>query len=176
MDNTPFPFSINIDEDWDITVNNFKEYAKALQLPDPTIVQMSEELNEAATNVIQLGYISALGMYQLLEPDYSFDDDGHEMLEFPNVDTAFALYSGYIDAKGNSYWMDEDSIRIIARSNDGKRVSVSWQNRKELLEDEDASTLKLDQILLVMWGDKLLYNALSAEKNITGKQLRDFFM
>lgn len=83
---TPFPIVINVFEGLDVTAHDFREYARALQLPDPTIVRMPDELNDAATSVIQSGQISAWELYNQLRPDdYTFDDDGHEMLDFTDI-------------------------------------------------------------------------------------------
>lgn len=82
---TPFPIVINVFEGLDIAAHDFREYAKTLQLPDPTIVRMSDELNDAATSVIQSGHISAWELYNQLRPEYTFDNDGHEMLDFTDI-------------------------------------------------------------------------------------------
>ena len=49
------PILMEIDEGYSVPVEDFRQYARCMMYPDPTGVDMSEELNELVTNAVNEG-------------------------------------------------------------------------------------------------------------------------
>lgn len=87
-----FPFFVLIDDDGTaMKCENFYQYACAGVLPDPTIVEMSDALNDWATDLIQRREIGAYELFRALKPRGGFTEWGRETLEFPELGKAQRL-------------------------------------------------------------------------------------
>lgn len=94
-----FAVPVVVDCDDEHPATNFEDYVRKMQYPDPTWVDMPAETNEFMTALINAGQISPfaalrIGNHSVRTSDgwrltekvnYSFDDAGHEGLEFPDV-------------------------------------------------------------------------------------------
>lgn len=95
------PILMEIDEGYSVPVEDFRQYARCMMYPDPTGVDMSEELNELVTNAVNEGKSTLHAAFDKLVKrdckgriDYSYSDGfdgflyGQELLCFCNVKTA----------------------------------------------------------------------------------------
>lgn len=80
------PILMEIDEGYSVPVEDFRQYARCMMYPDPTGVDMSEELNELVTNAVNEGKTTLHAAFDKLVKrdckgriDYSYSD-GHVSL------------------------------------------------------------------------------------------------
>lgn len=98
------PILMEIDEGYSVPVEDFRQYARCMMYPDPTGVDMSEELNELVTNAVNEGKTTLHAAFDKLVKrdtngriDYSYSDGtdgylpGRELLEFCDEATAAKL-------------------------------------------------------------------------------------
>jgi len=55
---------------------------------------------------------------------------------------------------------DNWTISILVRDINGKRRSIVYASREDLLRDAADMITEEDELLMVMWGEIMLYNAL----------------
>lgn len=95
------PILIEIDEGYSVPVKDFRQYARCMMYPDPTGIDMSEELDDLVTNAINEGKTTLHAAFDKLVKrdtngriDYSYSDGfdgfvyGQELLCFCDVKTA----------------------------------------------------------------------------------------
>ena len=58
---------------------------------------------------------------------------------------------------------DQWTISILVRDVNGKRRSIIYASRDDLLRDLPDMIDEHDEFLLIMWGEIMLYNALGAD-------------
>ena len=81
------PVRVQIESDEWISCNSFREYANAMQRPDPTRVHIPDSTEKLLTLLVDGGLITAWQANQL-HGEYTFDDDGREALYWPEPEKA----------------------------------------------------------------------------------------
>lgn len=74
--------SVRVEPDECIACGSFREYAAAMQYPDPTRVHIPDSTEKLLTFLVDGGLITAWQAYEL-HGEYTFDDDGRESLYWP---------------------------------------------------------------------------------------------
>ena len=78
---------VQIEPDEWISCNSFREYANAMQYPEPTRVHIPDSTEKLLTLLVDGGWISAWQANKL-HGEYTFDDDGREALYWPEPEEA----------------------------------------------------------------------------------------
>ena len=94
------PVPVPVLDDEFVEARNFREYAALMQLPDPAFVEMSDDVSNLLTQLINGGMISPLDAlhlgthgkvrdgecFELPFPDYQYTDIGREYILFPSLE------------------------------------------------------------------------------------------
>lgn len=83
------PVRVQTEPDEWISCNSFREYAGAMQYPDPTRIHIPESTEKLLTLLVDNGQITAWQANKL-HGEYTFDDDGREALYWPEPEEATA--------------------------------------------------------------------------------------
>ena len=83
------PVRVQIEPDEWVSCNSFREYAGAMQYPDPTRVHIPDSTEKLLTFLVNGGQITAWQANKL-HGEYTFDDDGREALCWPEPEEAAA--------------------------------------------------------------------------------------
>ena len=73
---------------------------------------------------------------------------------------------------------DNNKIVVLVRDINGKRDYYEFDNREALMMSSDYPELRSndeDEILLVLWNDKIIYNQLQSSFSITWEDILGFF-
>lgn len=149
MRNFEIPVEVTIDEDLKFSATNFLAYMKAMQLPDPTGVIMSEQVNDLVVILVNAEITTPWKAYSALKHPkgmpaemrpvhYTFDENGREYLTFPDLhEAAKILYATFgreiaahdcdIENNGNNSimleifdLMRESASRVTVKTPEGK--------------------------------------------------------
>lgn len=95
------PIRTEVDEDFFMDISDFRGYARSMMYPDPTGIDMSDELNDMVTEAVNSGKTTLEDAFKKLVKrdrkgriDYSYSDGfdgfryGQELLCFCDTETA----------------------------------------------------------------------------------------
>lgn len=87
------PVRIDLDMDEPYEAKSFRQYARIMQYPDPTRVELSSETADLITDAVNNG-LDIWTAYRALCSDYHYDERGREYIEFPEPDKAQEILDG----------------------------------------------------------------------------------
>lgn len=76
------PIIVKYDENESAVCVDFKQYARAMQYPGPTYIEMCAEANEMLTVLVN-GGCDPFKVYEAFKGEYSYDEMGREYIPFP---------------------------------------------------------------------------------------------
>lgn len=119
------PILIEIDEGYSVPVKDFRQYARCMMYPDPTGIDMSEELDDLVTNAINEGKTTLHAAFDKLVKrdtngriDYSYSDGfdgfvyGQELLCFCDADNP-ALKCDSLESKATELMDSSSRAQIV---------------------------------------------------------------
>lgn len=87
------PVRIDLDVNEFYEARSFRQYAKIMQYPDPTRVELNSETADLITDAVNNG-LDIWTAYCALCSDYHYDERGREYIEFPEPDKAREILDG----------------------------------------------------------------------------------
>lgn len=63
----------------------FLQYARCMMYPDPVGVEISDDVHDALTDLINAGQLTAWEALKTHHEGYRFDDSGREYIAFPDI-------------------------------------------------------------------------------------------
>ena len=116
------------DEDFSTECKNFLEYAKAMQLPDPTYVVMPMDTQNLVTTLVNDGKVDAFEALSTVAFHFKYDEQGREYIEFPKPEEMRALLKSCKSYK-------EESVRMADQLAEARKQAE--QEHSESREDKD---------------------------------------
>lgn len=114
------------DEDFSTECKNFVEYAKAMQLPDPTYVVMPMDTQNLVTTLVNDGKVDAFEALSTVAFNFQYDAQGREYIEFPKPEEMRTLLKSCKSYK-------EESVRMADQLAEARKQAE--QEHSENRED-----------------------------------------